>query len=274
MTNPRPKHPTRERAFSLLEMIIVLAITALLITAIYSLAQGTLTLADDVGRADRRDTRKYAFTTFCERLFTSLPPNAALNLKTTQSGGEYLTQLELQNISSPFDGTPNCIVTLYTQNMAGGGMRLIISCQPISTNPLEKRDAKSAYHVVLFEDLLQCEWRVFIPATQQWATVWTEDTSLTTTTPTPVANSPASPAPINNQHPPLLELVMTQAGDESRRQVFWIAPSQALTLSQPGGVIPGQVAVPGQVAGQPQVAVPGQIQGGQPAVPAPVLPGR
>jgi prepilin-type N-terminal cleavage/methylation domain-containing protein len=266
MKTPRPQQPARARAFSLLEMIIVLAITALVITAVYSLAQGTLTLADDVGRADRRDTRKQAFTTFCEHLFTSLPPNAALNLKTTQSGGEYLTQLELQNISSPFDGTPNCIVTLYTQGMAGGGMRLIISSQPISTNPLEKKDAKNAYHVVLFEDLLQCEWRVFIPAAQQWATVWTEDTNLATSTPNPAA-------PITNQHPPLLELVMNQAGDESRRQVFWIAPSQALTLTQPGGVVPGQVA-PGQVPGQPQVAVPGQTKDGQPAVPSSILPTR
>jgi prepilin-type N-terminal cleavage/methylation domain-containing protein len=262
-----PRLQQRARAFTLLEMIIVLAITALLITAVYSLAQGTLTLADDVGRANRRDTRKQAFSTFCEHLFTSLPPNAVLNLKTTQSGGEYLTQVELQNVSSPFDGTPNCIVTLYTQRMTGGGMRLIISCQPISTNPLDKKDAKSAYHVVLFEDLLQCEWRVFIPGTQQWATVWAEDTNLAAAATTPAA-------PITNQHPPLLELVMNQAGDESRRQVFWIAPSQALTVTQPGGVLPGQVAVPGQVAGQPQVAAPGQPQTGQPQVQVPGQPAR
>ena len=250
MKTVRRQLPARARAFSLLEMIIVLAITALIITAVYSLAQGTLTLADDVGRADRRDTRKQALTTFLEHLFTSLPPNAALNLKTTQSGGEYLTQLELQNISSPFDGTPNCIVTLFTKGMAGGGMRLIISCQPISTNPLDKKDTKSAYQVVLFEDLLQCEWRVYIPTTQQWATVWTEETNLAAMTP-----NPAAPAP-TNPHPPLVELVMNQAGDESRRQVFWIAPSQALTTTPQ--VLPGQV--PGQVAGQVQGQVPGQVQ--------------
>ncbi|OYW77055.1 MAG: hypothetical protein B7Z37_05930 [Verrucomicrobia bacterium 12-59-8] len=236
--------PARARAFTLLEVVIALGITALVISAVYTLAQGTLTLADNVHRAERRDTRKQAFTTFCEHLFSELPATAALNLKTTQSGGEYLTQLELQNVSSPFDGTPNCIVTLFTQNLAGGGLRLLVSCQPISNNPLDKKDAKSGYEVMLFDDLLQCEWRVYVPATQQWATIWTEETNTTT--------------PTAYQHPPMLELVMTQAGDDSHRQVFWIAPSQALTQLQPAVLPPGQQ--PGQLPGQANVQVPGQPQ--------------
>ena len=250
MKTPR-RRPARARAFTLLEVVIVLAITALVITAVYSLAQGTLTLADEVRRAERRDTRKQAFTTFCEHLFTTLPSTAALNLKTTQSGGEYLTQLELQNVSSPFDGTPNCIVTLATQALPGGGLRMVITCQPQVTNPLDKQNAKSAYSVLLFDDLLQCEWRVYVPATRQWATIWTEETNSTT--------------PIIQQHPPLLELVITQAGDDSQRQIFWIAPAQALTLLQPVALPPGvqqNVTAPGQpqvqVPGQPQVQVPGQ----------------
>ena len=234
--------PLQARAFTLLEVLIALAITAMVISAVYTLAQGTLTLADNVHRAERRDTRKQAFTTFCEHLFSTLPATAALNLKTTQSGGEYLTQLELQNVSSPFDGTPNCIVTLFTQALAGGGLRLIISCQPISNNPLDTKDAKSGYQVMLFDDLLQCEWRVYVPATQQWATIWAEETNTTT--------------PTAYQHPPMLELVMTQAGDDSHRQVFWIAPAQALALLQPavlppGQQQPGQAQAPGQVSLQP-----------------------
>jgi len=243
--------PSRERAFTLLEVVIVLAITALVISAVYSLAQGTLTLADEVHRAERRDTRKQAFTTFCEHLFSSLPATAALNLKTTQSGGDYLTQLELQNVSSPFDGTPNCIVTLSTQGQAGGGLRMLITCQPIS-NTLDKKETKPAYSVMLFDDLLKCEWRVYLPATQKWATIWTEETNATT--------------PTIYQHPPLLELVIDQSGNDSQRQVFWIAPAQALTLLQPAALPPGvqqNVTAPGQpqvqVPGQPQTQAPGQL---------------
>jgi prepilin-type N-terminal cleavage/methylation domain-containing protein len=251
--------PLQARAFTLLEVLIALAITAMVISAVYTLAQGTLTLADNVHRAERRDTRKQAFTTFCEHLFSTLPATAALNLKTTQSGGEYLTQLELQNVSSPFDGTPNCIVTLFTQGQAGGGLRLIISCQPISNNPLDKKDAKSGYQVMLFDDLLQCEWRVYVPATQQWATIWTEETNTNNAT------------PIVYQHPPMLELVMTQAGDDSHRQVFWIAPAQALAQLQPavlppGQQQPGQAQAPGQA--NVQLPGPGQVSLQPPGQPA------
>ena len=56
------RQSSRARAFTLLEVIIVLAITALVLGAVYSLAQGTLMLADDVRRAERRDARMQAFT--------------------------------------------------------------------------------------------------------------------------------------------------------------------------------------------------------------------
>lgn len=237
-------------AFTLLEMIIVLGITALVITAIYTITQGTLTLADDVHRAEARDTRRHAFATFCESLFTSLPATSMLNLKTTQSGGQYLNELELQNVPSPFDGTPNFIVKLYTQGLAGGGMRLLLSCQPMpNPNDVLKNKPANVTTVVLFDELFQCDWRLYTPATQQWVTIWAEEN--------PTA------APMIFQHPPLVELVMEQPGEESQRQVFWIAPSQPLTLVQPAA------APATQPNGQPL----SQLPNGQINVQAPTLPG-
>lgn len=251
MNAPRLKaqRSSRSKAFTLMEMIIVLGITALVITAIYTITQGTLTLADDVHRAEARDTRKHAFATFCESLFTTLPATSTLNLKTTQSGGQYLNELELQNVPSPFDGTPNFIVKLYTQGLAGGGMRLLLSCQPMpNPNDVLKNKPANVTTVVLFEELLQCDWRLYVPATQQWVTVWAEEN--------PTA------APMVFQHPPLVELVLEQPGEESLRQVFWIAPSQPLTLIQPAPV--GNTLPNGQPAAQ--------IPNGQINVQAPALP--
>ena len=237
-------------AFTLLEMIIVLGITAMVITAIYTITQGTLTLADDVHRAEARDTRRHAFATFCESLFTSLPATSTLNLKTTQSGGQYLNELELQNVPSPFDGTPNFIVKIYTQGLAGGGMRLMLSCQPMpNPNDVLKNKPANVTTVVLFEELFQCDWRLYAPSTQQWVTVWAEEN--------PTA------APMVFQHPPLVELVMEQSGEESLRQVFWIAPSQPLTLVQPAA------APATQPNGQPLSQTPaGQINVQVPALPS------
>lgn len=193
------QHPRRHSGFTLLEVVIVLVIVALLLSVIFSIAQGTLTLADDIRRAQRRESRQQAFTGFCEQLFAGLPAGAAMKLRTTQDGGQYLIKLELANVPSPFDGSPNQLVTLFTESLPGGGLRLLLSCQ-------KNAEAEPTVSVVLFDELALCEWRAFDPATRQWTTVWE--------TPT---------------YPTLMELSVTQASD-SRRWVFWITPNEAVTL--------------------------------------------
>ncbi|MFC5455997.1 type II secretion system protein [Prosthecobacter fluviatilis] len=193
-------HAARKQAFTLLEVIIVLVITALVLGAVYSLAQGTLTLADDVRRAERRDARMQAFATFCEHLLAELPSTATLNLTTTEDHGEYLSRMELEHVHSPFDETPDCTVTLFTQAQPGGGVRLLLSCHS------EERESS----VVLFEDLAQCEWRVLQPATLQWAPFWSTES--------------------DNGKPKLMKLILTQVGADTQERAFWITPRQATAL--------------------------------------------
>ena len=201
------RQSSQAKAFTLLEVIIVLAITALVLGAVYSLAQSTLMLADDVRRAERRDARMQAFATFCEHLLAELPANALLNLSTTQKGGQYLTRLELEHVRSPFDETPDCNVALFTQGQPGGGLRLMLTCHS------EANESS----VVLFEDLAQCEWSVFHPTTRQWAPFWSE-------------NNPGG-VPTAHKHPPLMKFVMSQAGGEIHEQIFWITPSEPNLLT-------------------------------------------
>jgi len=198
-------HPPAS-GFTLLEIVVVLAIVALVLGAVYSLASGTLTLADDVQRARRRDSREQAFTTFCERLMMELPATAALNLKTTQEGGQYLSALELEHVPSPFDGTSDCKLTLFTESMAGGGLRLMASVE-------KKGKEKSEIRVMLFEDLSECGWRVFDTGSEQWATRWKE----------------AIEENVPRVHPRLIEWSATQGGEKQRR-VFWIAPNTSVGL--------------------------------------------
>ena len=132
------QHQRRPSAFTLLEVVIVLALVALLLSVIYSIAQGTLTLANDIRRAQHRDSRQQAFTGFCEHLLASLPTTTKLNLRTTHDGGQYLTQLELEDVPSPFDGSPNCLVALFTESMPGGGLRLRLSCRKLADTKLTK----------------------------------------------------------------------------------------------------------------------------------------
>lgn len=195
------QHRHQRDGFTLLEVVVVLFIVALVLAAVHSIAQGAITLADDVRRAQRSESRQQAFTNFCEHLFTTLPATSTVKLRTTQDSGQYLIKLELENTPSPFDGSPECLVTLLTEPLPGGGMRLLLSCR--------KKAVEADVRVVLLDDLLLCEWRAFDPATRQWTTVW---------------DAPA--------HPTLMELSVTQASD-SRRRIFWIVPSEPPAMPTP-----------------------------------------
>ena len=208
---------SKAKAFTLLEVIIVLAITALVLGAVYSLAQGTLLLADDVRRAERRDARMQAFTTFCERLLAELPANALLTLTTTEEHGQYLTRLELENVPSPFDGTPGCLVKLYTETMVGGGVSLNLSCS-------KQPDKKHSIVVTVFERLRECEWRVFDASTCQWASEWTEQRPKIT-----LPQQEAPTANIRQPHPFMLEINLTSGADSPLHSVFWIHASTPAT---------------------------------------------
>lgn len=227
--------PPARHGFTLLEMIIVLAITALLLSAIYTLSNGVLVLAEDVRITQQRQSRQQALVSFCEHLFSNLPANTALNLRTTQDGGQYLTKVEFEPAPSPFDGSPNGILALYTEPMTGGGLRLGVSWQRRPPAPPQEAS------VILFEDLSQCDWRVFDLASNQWVTVWREQPppvqsplvpppppapNLTPGPAPPVVPPPVVLPPVRSAHPVLIELRLAAGIDDLRRWVFWLPPSE------------------------------------------------
>jgi prepilin-type N-terminal cleavage/methylation domain-containing protein len=189
------KHASR--GFTLLEVVIVMFIVALVMAGVHSIAHGTLTLADDVRRAQRHEARKQAFVHFSRQLFASLSPGSALNLKTVQDGGHYLSSLEVRAVSSPFDGTPGRIVALFTETAVGGGLRLLMEVRS------NDHDSNNGIKVLLFEDIATCEWRACDPATAGWLPSWTE----------PVEEQAM------HRHPQLLELNLATVGGISDRFV-------------------------------------------------------
>jgi prepilin-type N-terminal cleavage/methylation domain-containing protein len=230
---------SRTSGFTLLEMLIVLFITALLLSAMFSVAGGTITLADDIQKDQRREHRQHAYIDFCQHLLTDLPATTALNLQTTQEGSSYLSALELQNVRSPFDGTPQQVVTLKTISLTGGDMRMILTTQRMPDPQKPGSQPGPVTSVVLFDNVAQCEWRAYDIASNQWTNLWREQlpTLLTmppqapptgapstngTTTPPPLTQMPLS---IRSAHPLMLELTLATGIDSPRRWVFWIPPS-------------------------------------------------
>lgn len=235
-TSPHPRRAANA-GFSLLELIIVLLIVALVLGAVHAVANGTITLADDVRKAQQRDGREQAFVTFGERLFAALPVTAALNLKTTQEGGDYLTALELHGVPSPFNGAPDFVVTLFTETMPGGGLRLMLGLRPVEKEGQPQSQPVPQSQVMLFENLAACEWRAFDPRTRQWATLWVEPLE----------------AGAQRAHPLLIEMVTTSTGGAQSRRVFWVAPNTPPTAPQL--IAPGAGGTPAVIDGGTPPAV-------------------
>ncbi|MDB6004935.1 MAG: hypothetical protein JWR15_1922 [Prosthecobacter sp.] len=231
-----PQRLSRARGFTLLEMLIVLFITALIMSAMYSVADGTILLADDIQKNQRREHRLYAYIDYCQHLFSDLPASAALNIQTKQDDSGYLSTLEVQNVSSPFDGSPQQIVTLKTVSVAGGGMRMMITTQRMPDPQKPTEPPGPVMSAVLLDSLIQCEWRAYDVASNQWASIWREQIPNMLTMPpappvgapgaaVPVTTAPPVMATIRSAHPLMLELTLATGVDHPRRWVFWIPPS-------------------------------------------------
>lgn len=236
MKTAATRHALKPAGFSLLEMMLTLAVVALVLGAVHTVTQGTLTLADTITRAQRQDSRHQAFTAFCDRLFGTLPAEAALNLKTEGSAGQYLSTLEIYNVASPFDGLPGRVVTLYTETSPGGTVELKMDCRL-----MEEKEPYSS--VVLFEDLGMCEWRVWSAGAAQWSGEWKE----------PVERE------AQRNHPPLVELTMNAPGTGTMRRVFWVAPNTTPVFNPQQPQVPNNPNAPTpQNPNPPQVVIPPQ----------------
>lgn len=220
--------------FTLLEMVVVMALCAAVITAVYSIMQGSLMLAEEARRSQERDSRQQAFVQFMERLLRNLPADAFLTLKTTQGGGSYLTRLEVHQVASPFSGDPQGILKLFSEPVPGGGVRLNLSWQKTQA------DSAQVIGVTLFEGLSSCQCRVFDHVSAKWATLWNSSPAAGIGLAVPpiqpqgaLGETPAPGQPMPNQrlgHPLALEFQMRSGDGSTATWVFWIAPNSPITL--------------------------------------------
>lgn len=227
----KPRTSFFRSGFTLLELVVVMALCVAVITAVYSIVQGSLTLAEETRRSQERDTRHQAFVQFMERLLRNLPTTTSLTLKTTQDGGKYLTRLELHHVASPFSGDPQGILRLFSEPVPGGGVLLKLSWQKTLA------DSAQVIGVTLFEGLSSCECRVFDPASRKWATLWNVSPpgaiGIATAPQADIPETPAQPQPMPAEHlgrPLALEFQLRHGDGSTASWFFWISPTTPVTL--------------------------------------------
>jgi prepilin-type N-terminal cleavage/methylation domain-containing protein len=249
-----PLRHRREGGFTLLEMIMVMFITSLLVSAIFGIVTSLTQLTHDLTTSQQRDARKHAFVELCSRSLRSLPPNAMMRLRTREDGGLYTTELALGDAPSLLSASAGPFTILETETTVDGYLRLVV--RSLSEEQLlawEMGDKSLGTRVVLLENVRMLEWLVFHPQTRQWISVWNEGMPLTALR-EPTRSAPQQPpgpqAPGENPSPPppaeappqvqeainalgrpqrpaLVELRFAMGNEPPQRWVFWVPPRVA-----------------------------------------------
>jgi len=239
------------RGFSLLELVLAMAVFSLLMGMVFTTARTSLQLSNEVIKAQNETMLKVAFFGLLNRHFSSLPGNTVFELVSEDSGSHYLSEMTFQEVPVAFswggaervaqavvispelrrDGYLDVVMSFYEDKILKGTVDTLDS--GLATEPFAK--------VVLLEDVRMFEWRVLDGRTLEWEWDWD----------------------IRGRMPLQVELTMAfGAQGDKIRQVFWIPPKQnpAVLMGQiqqgRGGSRgrenpPGDGARPGRPGGRP-----------------------
>jgi type II secretory pathway pseudopilin PulG len=270
----QPVETQARPAFTLLELILALLLIALLVGMVFATARSSLILGNTVVQTQNEEMLQQAFFDLLESRFAALPGNTRMDLKVTDAGSHYLSDLTLQNVPMSFtwggqERTAKAI-QLSTVRRRSGFLDIVLRyyenevIDPASGNTAGTGFASSAIpeqpfaEIVLLTDVAYFEWRVLDGRSMEYQYDWD----------------------LPGRLPLQMELVCALgAQGKELRHVFWIPPRQnpevfmrQLQQGAAGGGPPGaQPGVPAAPGGGGGVAGPGGRPGGRPGAPPGVV---
>ncbi len=206
----------RITGFTLLELVIALALLAMLVGMVFGTARTALALGNTIVVTQNEEMLHQAFFELLSQRFSSLPGNTRLDLKVQDSGSHYISDLTLQNVPLSFTwgGQPRIAkaVQLSTVKRRSGYLDIVLRYYEneilegsASTFKKSAGDEKPMAEIVLLEDVAYFEWRVLDGRSMEWQYDWD----------------------VQGRLPLQLELTMAiGAKGEEIRQVFWVPPKQ------------------------------------------------
>jgi len=212
--------------FSLLEIMMALAVFVVIAAGVFSIAQGTMELSADMTTAQERSMIRQNFIEFLRSSFRRIPPEAEMVLEVTSDGGTYVPTISIFNggdaLSPGAAISPDGSVELFARQIPGGfiriGLRMLDGEQ---TNARRhngmRRASRSGQEMVLplIERASRFEWKFLDGATGRWENAW---------------KGPGRPA--------MAECLFALDDGVETRSVFWIPP--LIKSSATGAPAPGQ----------------------------------
>jgi prepilin-type N-terminal cleavage/methylation domain-containing protein len=206
----------RRSGFTLLELVLAMAIMALIVGMVFGTARTSLALGHTITESQNEEMLQQAFFELLGQRFSSLPGNTRFDLKVQDSGAHYLTDLTLQNVPLSFTwGGQDRVakaVQLSTVKRRSGFLDIVLRyyeneiLEGSESSPGSSvADNKPMAEIVLLSDVAYFEWRALDGRSMEWQYDWD----------------------IQGRLPLQLELTMAiGAKGEEIRQIFWIPPKQ------------------------------------------------
>lgn len=215
----------RQRGFSLLELVIAMALLSTLVAMVFGTAKSALSLSTAVASHQKDSMTELAFFELLDRQIGGLPGNARLQLTSTDSGSgsQYLSDLTIQGAPMAFSWGGSQIVPmtvrLSTVKRADGLLNIVLryyDVELLSVAESGTKEPEPFAEVVLLSEVGLFEWTLLDGRSMEWVYDWDAQGRL----------------------PLQLELVMTQGANGSKiRHVLWIVPKQnpEVMMRQLGG---------------------------------------
>jgi prepilin-type N-terminal cleavage/methylation domain-containing protein len=212
---PSPIRP-RKSGFTLLELVMAMAILSIIVGMVFSTARTSLALGNTIIQSQNEEMLHQAFFELLSQRFAALPGNTRFDLKVEDSGSHYVSDLTLQNVPMNFTwGGEDRIakaVQISTVKRRSGYLDVVLKYYENeilegseSTFGSSALDKEPFAEIVLLTDVAFFEWRVLDGRSMEWQFDWD----------------------IQGRMPLQIELTMAiGAQGEEIRQIFWVPPKQ------------------------------------------------
>jgi prepilin-type N-terminal cleavage/methylation domain-containing protein len=238
----------RRAGFTLMEVLLALALLGILVSGVYSLQNGAMTVSAEIVENEGKTLRVHSFCELLRRNFEQMPGNARVNLQFWGGFGSDFTEVAFTDYPLAF-AWPGVsagakTVLFRTERSTGIGLQAAILFldeeQAAEWQKGQFDEEKILGRITIMDGISFLGWRFFNETTQEWEEEW------------PLTNT---------RRPSFVELTLQFTdGHDPVRLVFWIptmmSPQQftsGLTGTTPG--IPG--GPPG--AGGPGGGGPGAV---------------